>query len=108
MCLLELAATSNDDLYDEAVQIEVTHGTYQLLVTPLRQALRPSMPDLKICTPTKIADATGFVAQLVKPLSKLTPELAADIAAGEVERTVEKTAEKLDDIAEPVDKPEQC
>lgn len=84
MCLLELAATSENEVYDEVLQFRVSETVQKLLATPLGRALRASVPDLKSCSRAKTVGATGFVTQLVRPLSIAT-------VIGAVEKLVNTT-----------------
>lgn len=68
------------------------------------------MPDLKSYRPTKTVGATGFVAQLIHPLSdrlaiedatdkaaeKAATEVAENVAARVIKEVVEKQAETVD------------
>ena len=106
MCLLELAATSYDHLYDEAVQKRVARDTYKLLVTPLGRALRLSMPDLKTFVLTKTLGFTGFVSQLLEPRSNVAAIKDA-VEEATAEAVAKVTGEVIEQPTETVNKPEQ-
>lgn len=109
MCLLELAASSEENLGDEALQVNVSEDILGLLETPLGRALRASMPNLKNHRPAKTVGVTGFVNQLLKPGANLAAverpvEKATAEVGGEV---IEKPVDNQGKTAEPVNKPEQ-